>query len=121
MIQQSNKTILFVFSSDDLLKARELLDVILMASTFNASVSIVFIASGVLLLNKHQSYENTSGNNFVSTIAQLSSYDINKIHIDEEALKEFNLTAEDLVVPGLLLATKEIIELLHSHDLLMSF
>lgn len=120
-MNSASKKILFVIANYHLAKAQEALDAILMASTFNQEVSVIFLADGVFLLNKNQNLEKIHVKNFIATYKALSLYDVQNVYLDAEALAQRHLNSEDLLIPVRLLNPKEIAEIIHSQDVIMSF
>lgn len=76
--------------------ALESLEVVLISAAFDQDVSLVFVDDGVYQLKKNQSTDGIGMKNFSPTYNALGDYDINKIYIEEESMKERGLTLEDL-------------------------
>jgi len=76
--------------------ALESLEVVLISAAFDQDVSLVFVDDGVYQLKKNQSTDGIGMKNFSPTYNALGDYDINKIYIEAESMKERGLTLEDL-------------------------
>ena len=76
--------------------ALESLEVVLIGAAFEQDVQLVFVDDGVYQLTKGQSTEGIGMKNFSKTYSALGDYDVNKIFIDEQSLKERGLSMDDL-------------------------
>lgn len=115
------KKILFIHNAYNLSRAQEMLDIILMASSFNQEVSLMFLNEAVFLLNKGQNLTAIAMKNFVAAYQALSLYDINKIYLDEAALQQYDLKPENLLIKGVQLKQSALSEIIHQQDLIMNF
>jgi len=112
-----NKKILFVFRQPPIgsAKAQEALDILLMASTRQHSISVVFIGDGVWQLKTQQA------KNFTAAYKALPLYDVTQIYVDQLALQERCLTQSDLTLTVTLLDNKAIAKLMQQHDVIFNF
>lgn len=76
--------------------ALESLEVVLIAAAFDQDISLVFADDGVYQLTNNQDTDGIGMKNFSKTYSALGDYDIKKIYVEEESLKERGLTADDL-------------------------
>lgn len=76
--------------------AWESLEVVLIGAAFDQDVSLAFLDDGVYQLVKGQNTEGIGMKNFSATYAALGDYDITKIYVEQESLKERGLTLDDL-------------------------
>ena len=77
--------------------ALESLEVVLIASAFDQDISLVFVDDGVYQLMKAQDTADVGMKNFSPTYSALGDYDIKKIYIEEESLKERGLSESDIL------------------------
>ncbi len=122
IMKQSSKKILFVqrVGPYGLSKPQETLDVILMASTFNQEVSLLFLDDGVFLLKTKQNPSSIGAKNFSAAYKALSLYGIEKVYVAADSLQQRALTPKDLMIPVTLLSTNEIIAILYGQDAIIS-
>lgn len=121
MSSQTRKKMLFVHRSYDLLRAQEMLDAALMASSFNQIVSLMFLNDSVFLLNKNQNLELIGIKNFIAAYKALSLYDIENVYLDAVILKQADLSAEELLVTGAIVNPEKISEIIHHQDIILNF
>ena len=76
-------------------KPQETLDVILMASTFNQEVSLLFLDDGVFLLKTKQNPSSIGAKNFSAAYKALSLYGIEKVYVAADSLQQRALTPKD--------------------------
>ena len=96
--------------------AREAIDIALAASAFDVDVAMLFTDDGVLQLMKGQNTENTGSKNVESVLNSLPLYDVAPILVNEVALTERHLTAEDLSLPVQLCQPGELSTLCAQYD-----
>lgn len=101
--------------------AQEALDALLMASTFNQTVNVLFMDAGVLQLKHSQNPESISQKNFTKTFKALALYDIENVYISETALKIYQLDQRDLITSAVLLSDPAISQLMQQQDTIFSF
>jgi len=76
--------------------ALESLEVVLVAAAFDQDISLVFADDGVYQLTKNQDTDDIGMKNFSKTYSALGDYDINKIYVEKESLRERGLSIDDL-------------------------
>lgn len=101
--------------------AQEALDALLMASTFNQTVNVLFMDAGVLQLKQSQNPESISQKNFTKTFKALALYDIENVYISETALKIYQLDQSDLITSTILLSDSAIGELMQQQEIIFNF
>ena len=75
----------------------EALDAILAASAFQQHIVAVFMDDGVYQLKKGQSSSSLEIKNYSKTFSALWDFDVSDVYIEDESLKERNLSARDIV------------------------
>ena len=101
--------------------ALESLEVVLIGAAFEQDVSVAFLDDGVYQLAKGQNTKELQVKNFSPTFRALDDYDINKLYVDRESLASRGLTADDLVVPVMLVNAPELSALMNEQDVILSF
>ena len=76
--------------------ARTALDVALAAATFDQPVSVLFLGEGVLQLIPDQDSRAIDSKSVAKLITSLPLYDIDKIHVDTEALARYGIETNAL-------------------------
>lgn len=122
-MNSNSKKILFLQSTGpySTSQAQEALDVILMASTFDQKISLAFLGDGVFLLKSKQDPTDIFAKNFSVTYKALALYGIKEVYVDADSLQQRGLTAQDLLIPVAIVKTKELSEIFHSQDAIMTF
>jgi len=77
--------------------ALESLEVVLISAAFDQEVSLAFLDDGVYQITKGQDTTGIAQKNFSNAFKALGDYDINKLYVEEESLKERGLTQDDLM------------------------
>jgi tRNA 2-thiouridine synthesizing protein C len=101
--------------------AWEALEVVLIAAAFEQDVSLAFLDDGVFQLKKGHQTKDIGVKAFEKTWGALEDYDVTKLYVAQEALKERGLTADDLAVPVEVLPLAEIGKIMEAQDVLLSF
>lgn len=101
--------------------ALESLEVVLIGAAFDQDVSLAFVGDGVYQLAKGQDTKALEVKNFSPTFRALDDYDVNKIYVDEDALRARGLTEADLVIPVELVSAERMGEIMESQDVILSF
>lgn len=101
--------------------AKECLDAILAASAYEQDLSLLFMGDGIFQLKKNQDTGASQQKNLANIFPVLGLYDIDKIYIQESALKDRDLQQDDLVVTTTALNNKAIRTLMEQQDQLLSF
>lgn len=81
--------------------SREGLDLLLAATAFCAEdeIAVFFINEGVLNLLPDQQPELILQKDFISAFKLLELYEIEQCYISQQALQQFDLKAENLIIP----------------------
>lgn len=101
--------------------AWEALEVVLIAAAFEQDVSLAFLDDGVFQLKKGHQTKGIEVKAFEKTWGALEDYDITKLYVDGDSLKQRGLSADDLAVPVEVLSRAEIGKLMEEQDVLLSF
>jgi len=101
--------------------AKESLDAILAASSYEQNLSLLFLGDGVFQLKSGQNPDKQRQKNISATLPALSMYDINNIYVQASALTERGLNESDMVISAELLSNAEITQLMEQQDQLLSF
>lgn len=102
--------------------AKEALDAALAAAVYEQDLSLLFMDDGVFQLLKNQQAHNINQKNLSSILAALPFYDIEKIYIHEESLKQRKIENKDLLVENATILTNEQVSVLLNHqDHILSF
>jgi len=76
--------------------AQESLEVVLIGAAFDQDVSMAFLDDGVFQLTKGQDTKEIGFKNFSATFRALGDYEVTKLYVEKESLKERGLTLDDL-------------------------
>lgn len=76
--------------------ALESLEVVLIGAAFEQEVSLAFLDDGVFQLTKGQDTKGIGVKNFSPTYRALGDYDVTRLYVEEESLKERGLSLNDL-------------------------
>jgi len=101
--------------------ALEALEVVLIAATFDQDVSLVFADDGVYSLVKGQQTAGVEMKNFSPIFRALEDYDVNKLYVEADTLRQRGLTTEDLLVPVEVLDSAQMGALMARQDVVLSF
>lgn len=77
--------------------ALESLEVVLISAAFDQDVSLAFLDDGVYQLKKGQDTKAIGMKNFSPTYRALGDYEVTKLYVEEESLKERGLSIDDLM------------------------
>ncbi len=75
----------------------EALDAILAASAFQQKIVAVFMDDGVYQLKQGQSSSVLEMKNYSKTFSALWDFDVSDLYVEDESLKERNLSANDII------------------------
>ncbi len=78
--------------------AKEGLDLALVSSTFEQRTGLVFLGAGILQLHQNQQPDTLALKGTQAMLKALELYDIDKIFVDEQALHDYSLTTESLLL-----------------------
>jgi len=101
--------------------ALESLEVVLIGAAFEQDVSLAFIDDGVYQLTKGQDTKALGVKNFSPTYRALDDYDVNKLYVEKESLQARGLTADDLIVPVIVMRAAEMAAIMNGQDVILSF
>jgi len=101
--------------------ALESLEVVLITATFDQDVSLVFIDDGVYELARGQQTKGIGTKNFSPSYRALDGYDVEKLYVDADSLRQRGLTEKDLLVPVEVLDTVQMGQLMQQQDVILSF
>ncbi len=76
--------------------AWESLEVVLVGAAFDQDVSLAFLDDGVYQLTRGQNTEGIGMKNFSAIYSALSDYEVTRIYVEKESLKERGLALDDL-------------------------
>ena len=77
--------------------ALESLEVMLIGSAFDQTVSLAFVDDGVYQIVKGQDTAGIGQKNFSAAYRALADYDITRLYVERESLQARNLAAADLM------------------------
>jgi tRNA 2-thiouridine synthesizing protein C len=117
------KKILFICNSAPYGTAlsQDMLDIILMTSTFDQHISLLFQDEGVLQLKIKQQPNEILQKKFTAAYQALELYDIKNIYVAENDLQQFNLNKTDLIADVRLKNPEGIKKLIAEQNLVLSF
>lgn len=101
--------------------ALESLETVLIGAAFDQDVSMLFIDDGVYQLKKDQSTESIEFKNFAKAFRALEMYDVEKLFVEAESLRERGLSEEDLLVDVEIVERAKVNELIDQQDVVLSF
>ena len=114
----NNKRILFINSrspyADE--RAQELLDMLLVCSTFGAEVSVLFDGDGLWQLLPDQASEHIARRSIAAQLTSLPLFDVDRIYADAKQLARLPLPASELCLPCHPLSAVELSMLLNQHE-----
>ena len=120
-MQLAAKKLLFIFRTASYSHTQEGLDVLLMASSFNQTVSVFFLDDGVLTLKTQQNATLIHYKNFWKTFQALPLYDVEKIYTDKNSLSSRNIQTNELCIPVTILNDEQIKTLVKTQDIILNF
>jgi tRNA 2-thiouridine synthesizing protein C len=101
--------------------AQESLEVVLIGAAFEQDVSLAFIGDGVFQLAKGQDTKGLGVKNFAPAYRALDDYDVTKLYVEQEALRDRGLTEADLLVPVEVVSAQRMAEIMEDQDVILSF
>lgn len=90
-------------------------------SNFGQNVSLFFIEDGVLQLTIKQTPETIQHKAYHKTFGALTFYDIDKIYVCQQSLRERNLVASDLCITVTLIEPDQLAALIANNEHVMVF
>ena len=100
--------------------ALEVLEMVLISAAFDQDVHIAFVDDGVYQIVKNQDPSVLEMKNFSKTYRALEGYDIEKLFVCEESIKERGLTAEDFIVDVEVISRADMGKLMSEMDVVMN-
>ena len=97
------------------------LEFILISGAYDQDISLLFVGDGVFNIKKGQDTQELGIKGFVKTFRSLEGYDIDKVYVDSESLKERGLKADDMIIDVELKNSDEIKILMEEQDALFPF
>lgn len=80
-------------------RLQELLDVVLITSAFDQTVSLLFLDNGVFQLKKNQQSAVAGLKDTLAILSALELYDINELVVEVESMQQRYLQNTDLALP----------------------
>lgn len=103
-------------------RAREALDVALVAATYDQDVSLVFMDDGVFQLLRNQEPAAIAQKNLAANLSALPLYGVEKIYVHCESLALRQLAPEELMLSDIQLVDSQALRcILREQDQLLSF
>lgn len=101
--------------------ALESLEVVLIGAAFEQDVSLAFVGDGVYQLAKGQDTKALEVKNFSPTFRALEDYDVTKVYVEADALRDRGLTESDLVIDVEAVSAERMAEIMEGQDVVLSF
>ena len=101
--------------------AHEALEVVLIGAAFDQDVSLAFIDDGVYQLKKNQDTSDINTKNFSKTYGALEMYDVEKLYVEKESLKQRGLSEDDLMVDVKILTSDEMKKIITESEVILNF
>ena len=101
--------------------AREAIDLALATSVFEQELALLFLGDGVLQLLKHQASNQLNLKNHGNVLSAFPLYDINALYIDQQALEERQLQADELLLTTTSLEPDELPAFIEQYDIVLNF
>ena len=100
--------------------ALEVLEAVLISAAFDQDVFIAFVDDGVFQIKKNQDPTVMEMKNFSKTYRALEGYDIEQLYVEQEALDERGLTADDLLLDVHVISRAEMAKLMDGMEVVLS-
>ena len=97
----------------------ETLEMVLVAAAFDQDVTVVFLDDGVYQIKKEQDTKGIQIKNFTPAFRALDDYGVETLYVEKESLEARGLTADDLLVPVVVVSTEELSENMAQQDVVM--
>lgn len=88
------------------------LEVVLITAAYDQDISMTFIGDGVFALKNEQNTDGIGIKGFMKTYFALEDYEVEKLYVCDDSLKERGLTKDDLIDVNLEYKSKEEIKAL---------
>ncbi len=110
----------------------EAIEVMFIMATFDMDLSVVFLDDGVFAVKKGQDTKELGIKGFSASLGTLADWDVTNVYVDEQSLKDRNLSADNLITLGedddteetlypKILSTDELKKMMHEQDSVLSF
>lgn len=97
--------------------AQEMLDIVMVSAAFDQEVNLIFLDDGVFQLKKNQNPERSQLKNTAPIFQALELYDVKRLYVEAESLKERGMNKSDLVLDVTVLPRQAIAELLNNGEM----
>jgi len=101
--------------------AHEGLEALLIFCTYAQSISLILMDDGVYALKKGQDTTELGTKEFSDAFRALEDYGVERVIVEEVALKERGLTTEDLIIEVEVLDSDRIIAFMKEQDVVLPF
>ncbi len=101
-------------------RARDCLEVAMMAATFDQPTTLLLIGDGLLMLVKNQISESIDQKNVGSMAGALPIYGVENVVAFKEDFKERGLSESDLVLPVSVVSRRDLNHELNQYDIVFS-
>ena len=101
--------------------AREALDAVMVAASFEIPVSLLLMGDGVYQLLQKQQPELLPRKNLSSMMQAFPLYDIETIHVDAQSLQERGISTDQLQAPFTLVGSHDLPAFIASHQQVLNF
>jgi len=109
----------------------EAIEVMFIMASFDMDLSVVFLDDGVYSLKQGQDTAGLGIKGFSASLGALADWDVKNVYVDEQSLRDRNITAEQLVSVGedddteetiypKVLTTEELKKMMHEQDTILS-
>lgn len=101
--------------------AQEALDAILLASSLQHKISVLFLNEGIFLIKKDQNPEAILRKAIHKTFFALPIYEIENIFVDKRSMYERGLNKDDFFLPIFFIPPEKTCELLSEQEVIFNF
>ena len=101
--------------------ALESLEVVMISAAFDQDVNLAFLDDGVFQIVKGQETTLIGMKNFSQTYRALKDFGVDKLYVERESMETRGLSKSDFIVPAEIISVREMAELMHSQDIILSF
>ena len=101
--------------------AQEALEVVLLGAAFEQRVRLVFMDDGVFQIKRGQDTVALGVKNFARAFPALQMYELERIVVERESMRERGLGVDDLLIDVEVLDKQQIAHILDDSDVLMGF
>ena len=79
---------------------QESIEVMFIFATYDMDLSVVFLDDGVLALHKNQDTQQLGIKGFMASLGALVDWDVDKVYVDRQSLKDRNISEDAIVAIG---------------------